>query len=116
MAGVARLTLGQLNYWRDRLRRPDLTPGQAAYHRDRDYRAQNVLYGRALMRARSGQPIGEGTARRLELGAQNAANLGFQGPATVEGAQQLSPEQLQAVLEVYRLRYVPYAGGGRYYL
>ena len=70
MAGVARLTLGQLAYWRDKLRRPDLTPGQASYHRDRGYRAQqNVLYGRALMRARSGQPIGEGTARRLEIGA-----------------------------------------------
>ena len=42
MAGVARLTPGQLNYWRDRPRRPDFTPGQAAYRRE--YRAkQNVL-------------------------------------------------------------------------
>ena len=41
MAGVARLTPGQLNYWRDRPRRPDFTPGQAAYRRE--YRAkQNV--------------------------------------------------------------------------
>ena len=111
------LTLGQLRYWRDKLGRPDLTPGQAAYQRDRQYRAQqNVLYGRALMRARSGQPIGEGTARRLTIGAQNAANLGFQGPAEVSGAQQMAPEALNALVEVYRRRYVPRAGGGRYTL
>ena len=35
VVGMA-LTLGQLRYWRDRLGRPDLTPGQAAYHRDRE--------------------------------------------------------------------------------